>query len=200
MNEEIIVKNYKYFISSIIIKFGEEDESEQLGSYISQKYNQMTNNNESYYTDQFFNNHFKCNRKNSFSNFYQPYDEPCDRHYFDNITRSLKSDGSSKDFMNIAYGLLLSYNSYLNTNCTSYKNTNKSSSLVDCLKIARDATIIRPYLQNIVLPIDFRNYPNLKLFKSSIEQNVTSPNCDGFTVKYTIDIAIELNGNISYEK
>ncbi len=159
----------------------------------------MTNNNESYYTDQYFNNFFKCNRNNSFSNFYQPYNN-CDTHYFDAITGSLKTDGNSKDFMNIAYGLLLSYNSYLNRNCSASSSKTNTSELIHCLKIARDATIIRPYLQNIVLPIDFRNNQNSKLFNNNIGQNSTTPNCDGFTVKYTIDIALVFDGILSYEK
>jgi hypothetical protein len=102
--------------------------------------------------------------------------------------------------MNIAYGLLLSYNSYLNTSCSASNSKTNTSALIHCLKIARDATIIRPYLQNVVLPIDFRNNQNLKLFNNSIGQNSTTPNCDGFTVKYTIDIALVFNDSLTYEK
>ena len=153
-----------------------------LGSYLSKKYYQVTNSNESFYMDQYFSNKFNCNREKSFSNFNQPY-KACNSTYFDLIASNITQDGSSKDFMNIAYGLLLSYNVYLNNACGDKTKTG----LVNCLKQARNADIIRPYLQNVNLPLDFRNNKNLQLFNN----NQSSVPCDGFTTKYTIDQVVK---------
>ena len=153
----------------------------------------MSNNNESYYIDQFFNRKFSSNRQNSFSNYYQPYNI-CSTTYFDSIINSIKTDGSSKNFMNIAYGLLLSFNEYLENNCNNSNNNNNKSELIKCLQIARNASIIIPTLQNITLLRDFRNKANVNLF------NTTSSNCDGFVAKYTIDVIRQSSNAVVYQE
>jgi hypothetical protein len=145
----------------------------------------MKNSNESYYADQYFNGLIKCNRINSFSNFYQPY-SVCNSSYPDSIDNSFKSDSSRKDFMNIAYGLLLSFNNFLK-DCS----LNASNTLESCIITARNASIIKPYLKNVSLPYDFRKSPNSKLFDDM---------CNGFVVKYTIDRILPPISAPKYEK
>lgn len=133
----------------------------------------MGNDNQSYFADQYFSSVLNCNRKYSFTNFHKPYNE-CNNALNDiRAISDLKDDTSRLDFMNSVYALLLSYSNYIKANSN---RCNTTESIINCLKEASDATIIKPYLTKVVLPKNFQDETNVRVFDDK---------CEGYNKKYT---------------
>lgn len=144
----------------------------------------MKNDNESYFSDEYFNNYLKCNRPKSFSNFINPY-RKCSDDYTNAIRKKL-SDSSEQyksNFVNAGLALLKAFDNYMLKECVSISNKDK---LIECVLEGSNANIIKPFVRNVVLRKDSQGYENVKVFNNE-SCSSQSPKLTFYQIQGTVD-------------
>ena len=170
-----------YYLGSFGISFGQPNSTDtNLNNYVIEKYKSMLNTNDSYFTEDYFDNILQCNKPNSYFNFItDPYTQ-CSQVYANNnilsdINRFKQIDATRFNYQNIIQALVLSFANYINNTCSLLKN---DTNITDCILSGSKSTVIKPYLRNVVLTEDSLGNKNVRIFN-----NIT---CNDYNMSYTI--------------